>query len=180
MTPSRLRQPKGFTLIELMVIILLTGLLATVVSLSLAHSARSAQMEDVLKQIAYRDNLLREYAHRFARPCTLVFQLDEGSIRGESLQDGNSGAQQQLYRLPSRFRMLRLISPASDVRVGELAIRCSAAGRTPTYAVLLEDSKQQRQWLLLAGLSGQSQRVKLDDEIEKLFSELSAARPDSD
>lgn len=178
--PRKRKSLRSFTLIELMVVILLTGLLATAVSLSMAHAARSAQMEDVLDQIAYRDALVRDYARAFARPCTLFIQLDEGKIRGEVAQNDGLTAQQPSYVLPKDFRITRVLSPNVDARIGEVAIPCSAAGRTPSYTLLVEDAKQQRKWLLFAGLTGQTQKVQVESEIEKLFSELSASRPDSD
>ena len=180
-TPPRKRQsPRSFTLIELMIVILLTGLLAAAVSLSMAHATRSAQIEDVQEQIVFRDAMLRDYAKTFALPCTLSVQLDEGNIRSKTAQNDGLGPQQRAYQLPTGFRIIRVLSPVADARVGEVAIPCSAAGRTPTYALLVEDPRRQREWVLIAGLSGQTQKVQGDSEIEKLFSDLSASRPDSD
>lgn len=172
------RRRRAFTLVELMAVVLLTALLATAVSLSLVHSRRIVQLQEVLDQLAFQDRLMRQQARQANRPARLLFQLDQDRVaRVDSADPQVSGS---CVQLPRGYRIDRLRLPGGEASMGEIALPCSANGHTPTYALRISAPQGQRQWIVVAGLTGQVQKEMDENTIHQLFAALGAARPDAD
>src|SRR3954453_20179430 len=102
----------GFTLIEMLVVMALAAIMATLVAVSLAGSYSTARMEDVVGKIEAFDHLVREHSRRTGSPGGLAFDLNSGvtirSVSPDQRVESRSDASPVLS-LPAGFRIVRLI-----------------------------------------------------------------------
>ena len=172
--------PPGFTLIEMVLVIALTAILATAVTLSLTGPRRAAQARDVAEGVAHYDRLAREWSRRFGRPTRLTFHLNRGMV-SRAVADGEAaGAEEDsavdrpaALQLAGGYRIDRVVLAGRSASAGEVSVPCSTGGQTPSYAVLLAGPGGQRQWLVVAGLSGNVLTVNDEREVEDIFAALS-------
>src|SRR5256885_7110087 len=66
---------RGFTLIEMMAVVIIMALLATGAALSFARPMRVARARDALHQVRSLDASARQFARRFGRPIEIGFDL---------------------------------------------------------------------------------------------------------
>ena len=156
----------ALTLPEMMLAVVLLAVMSTVAVVSLAGARRAASARDVVDQVAAYDRLTREWCRRFGRPAAVVFDLDRGTMA--RLASGESAA---ALRLPSGFRLARVVSRQGSNDVGQARIGFSADGGAPTYAVMLSEPRGD-QWLLMTGLTGQAVRLRDAQEAQDIFAAL--------
>src|SRR5258706_10558348 len=113
----------GFTLIEMLVVIALAALMATIVAVSLTGSYRSARVEDAAGRIATHDRLSREYARRFGMSGRLVFDLGRGTVTRAAGDEGGSVGEGGGMELPSGVRVERMITAGGGGGGGEGAVK---------------------------------------------------------
>jgi prepilin-type N-terminal cleavage/methylation domain-containing protein len=163
---------RAFSLIEVMLVVLILGIVAAAVSLNLTGPMHRARASDLAEEIASFDRLTRTYARRHDRPLRLVIDLSEGRIRR---MDGSGtetiGAP---LELGSSWRIARLLVGNQDVDFGTVSITCSRRGLTPTYAMLLEDRRGPRRWILIAGLTGQPSEMSDEKEIRQTLAAIAS------
>ena len=141
----------GFTLVELMLVLLILAIAAAAVTVRAQGSLRGARMNEVLSAFRDFDRTTRAAARNQDRPFRLVVSLSGGTI---ARADGEGRLiRGQVMSLPSDIRFDRLLVRRQDCRDGDVTISCSRKGFTPTYAVLLKSSGRS-QWLVVAGLTG--------------------------
>lgn len=169
---------RGFTLIEVMIVVLLAGIVAGAVSLSLAGPRRRAGMEDAVDGLAHFDRLTREYARRHGGSVRLVFDLDEGIVLRLVADDAGEG-QSPRYVLPACFQIRRLVLAGRTITGGRTALWCSDLGYTPTYAVCIEGPAAERRWVLLAGLTGQVCELDDEEQVRQVMAALPGRRADA-
>jgi type II secretion system protein H len=165
---------QGFTLIEMLVVIALAALMATVVIVSLAGSYRAARTEDVAGQVAMYDRLAREHARRFGLAGKLVFDLGRGTVtRAAAVEagDGRASAGAPLH-LPAAVRLTRIMTAGGAASGGEVSIACSRSGQTPSYAICLTGAKAEEYWIVTAGLTGKTLRVRDEREARDIFAAI--------
>jgi prepilin-type N-terminal cleavage/methylation domain-containing protein len=80
----------GFTLLEMLVVILITGLLASAATLTLLHSSESSTLNDALRRIEYVDSVTRHAARREGNRYMIVVDLDHGLITTRKLESETS------------------------------------------------------------------------------------------
>lgn len=173
----------AFSLVEVTMVLLLAGLLASMVALSLAGPAQVMRLEDALDRIAQCDRRARLYARRFGRPLQLTFRLDSGEISAtsssldESADDARFTQDQTELTLrtdlPDRFHLVRLLVADQKIEAGQVSLPCSSNGQTPSYALGLTSPRDAQQWVVVAGLTGQVTRVKDEAEAQGVLSQLS-------
>jgi len=159
---------RAFTLIELIVVVALAAIMATLVTVSLAGNLRAARASDVAQSIATSDRLAREYARRFDRPVTLVFDLSQSTLT----RAGGDPSHNSTLHLPAGLRIARLVTATTDTTSGQVTIPCSAAGQTPSYALLLTDGRGRQHWTITAGLTGQTSTASDENEVRDIFTAL--------
>lgn len=146
----------GFTLVELMVVLLVTAILAGGVWLSLAGPERAARMDDAIGQIEHYDGQARTWARQSGRALRLV--ADVGLNRVECVNaDGHP--EQRALELPPSVRLTKVMLADGSAAGGQVSISCTGLGVTPTYAMGLEEAAGQRAGVLVMGLTGQALRV---------------------
>ncbi|MBM4033135.1 MAG: prepilin-type N-terminal cleavage/methylation domain-containing protein [Planctomycetes bacterium] len=165
---------RGFTLIELAAVILALAIVAAVAVLRLEGPLRRARMGDVVDLVAAFDRLARDYAMTHDRPVWLVVDVPQRRLRRASGEDGaDLGAP---LALPQGYRVAQVWLRGQPRSHARTAIPCSQHGLTPTYGLLIEGPAGRRQWLVVAGLSGQSMQVQ-DEREARTILDSAAARP---
>ena len=162
-------EPKGFTLVELLAVLVIASIIAAAVVLRLAGPMRSAQMRGVLGEIAAFDRLTRTEAVENDRAMTLVIDLDAGAFRRRGPGGDERGVAP--LSLPSGFRIARAWLPDRELSVGRAAVTCSRLGLTPSYAVLIEGPGREYRCVLVCGLTGEVVEVKDEKEIREVLGE---------
>ena len=151
---------RAFTLIEILLVVLIMGIGAAAVSLSLGSSLQRRQVQDVTTGVRQFDQTSRHYARTFGQRIQLVFDLDGGRILRQQ-GDASAAKLSGEYVLPQGYRLAGLLVDGRQCHDGRAAIHCSDRGCSPSYAVGISDGKSTR-WVLFAGLSGAA--VERDDE----------------
>src|SRR2546430_410316 len=77
---QRVERAHGFTLVELMIVVVLMALLTTAAALTFARPLRAARWEQVVAQVRNGDESARTVARRFDRETTIVFDLTANTI----------------------------------------------------------------------------------------------------
>jgi prepilin-type N-terminal cleavage/methylation domain-containing protein len=161
----------AFTLIEMLVVLALGAIMATIVTVSLTGSMRTARAEDAAGRIATYDRLAREHARRFGKAGSLVFDLDRATftlVAAEEDHDSRDNVAAALH-LPSGIRIGCVVAANGSIRNGQASIQCSSDGQTPSYAVDLTDGRGEHYWMVVAGLTGKAIRVSNEQEIQDIF-----------
>ena len=163
---------RGFTLIELTVVLLIVAILAGVVTLRLQGPLHRAEMRDVIERIAFFDHLTRVHAREHDRPLRLVVDIVAGDITrnyGDSIEQAGAP-----FELPRGCEFTKLYVGGDQISAGSTSMICSRRGITPTYALQVEHDTGLRQWILVAGLTGDAVEVS-DEDIEAIAKALGPA-----
>ncbi len=168
---------RGFTLIEMTAVLVLLGVLAALATLSLASSIRQSRMDDAVAEFAMHDHLIRQRAQQFGSPLSIDLQLGPANV---IRLHGNSPGDSEILHLPGGVRITRMLMAGesiSRVDYGDVSIPCSAQGLTPSYAVQLAGSGNDRRWIFIAGLTGQATNMNDEQQVEQVLQTLQTARP---
>ncbi|MCX5647503.1 MAG: prepilin-type N-terminal cleavage/methylation domain-containing protein [Planctomycetota bacterium] len=157
---------RAFTLTELAVVLLVLALLAGAVALRLESPLRRARLEDLAQTIVAFDHLSRVYARQHDRSVRIEVDLAQGRLRRTDTRGQDLGT---ALELPDGYRVARLMVRGQDYSIGCVAIHCSRLGLTPTYGLLLEGPAGRRQWVLVAGLTGESLEPETLDEVRAVL-----------
>jgi prepilin-type N-terminal cleavage/methylation domain-containing protein len=172
------RRRNAFTLIETLAVIALMAVLAAAVTVSLAGAARAARVEDVAERFVAFDRSTRDVARQFGRTPALRFDLNRGTVHR---LDGEREPA-PLHLGGDGVRVTRVICRGRDSGSGEVLVRCSAMGQTPSYAVRLT-GRSGECWVAFAGLTGQALVVRDEREVQDILAPVAAAtspdRPDA-
>lgn len=196
---------RGFTLIEIMAVVVLMGLLAGGVAWSLAGESQRMTRGEVVSKLSNADATARLAAKRLG-PATLRIDLDTQQVWVVTREAGSAEPRPgHSMMLPPGYRIdeVSWVDPVEstgdrgvmrrqDVVSGRVDLPVSSGGLGRTYVLklvgpgtdpetgeLIEDSEQAT-WLLVSGLTGQ---VTVEDEpetIDNLLALLAGAWPDAD
>lgn len=170
----------GFTLFELLAVLVLAAVLATVVGVSLAQQRNQVEMDDVLAQVVFLDAQVRARARQFDRPAQLRIDLRRGLLEPveQAERDRFGQAAPPTLQLPAGYTIEAVRVSGQLIQHRETAIACSAHGRTVSYAVQIRSPAGERRWLLWTGLTGQVQALA-DDEarVQAILEELLGDQP---
>jgi prepilin-type N-terminal cleavage/methylation domain-containing protein len=161
------RRRRGFTLIELAVVILILALVAAAAVLRFEGPLRRAQMSDVVDLVTAFDRLTRDFAREHDRPVWLVVEEIHHRLRRTGGKDGSDLGVPLV--LPPGYSVPQVWVRGQARTYLRAAIPCSRRGLTPTYGLLIEGPAGRRQWLVLVGLSGQSIQVKDERDAQAIL-----------
>ncbi len=165
---------RAFSLVEVALVLLILAILAAAVTLEVRAPLARIGMRAVLDEIAAFDRLTRVFAREHDRPVRLVVALAAGRIR--RTDEGGRDPLGEALKLPSGYRIAGLRLAGRRINSGSVAVSCSARGLTPTYAVRVDGPGGRRQWILVAGLSGQITELDNETEVEDILLALEARR----
>ena len=146
---------------ELTAVLVLLAIAAAAVALRLYGPMRQMQLRDVADRIVQFDRLTRAYARQNDKPLVIVFDLAKGQLRRTDTAASGVGTPLQL---PEGYRLARLLIGDQEIQTGSAALACGRRGLTRSYAMMIEDSLRQQQWILLAGLTGEVVQFGVTDE----------------
>ncbi|MCG8648616.1 MAG: prepilin-type N-terminal cleavage/methylation domain-containing protein [Pirellulales bacterium] len=157
----------GFTLIELMVVIVLLGLLAASAAMMVRLPLEQARLQQSISQLRVLDALARERAKQGAT-IQLLLDLQENSAR---LVDHRGQEVAPAMRLMGGNQFIGLLG--LEKRSETLRwIAYDRFGTSSSFAVRIGSGAEQEreQWLLILGMTGQSyltdDRVLIDEIIQ--------------
>jgi prepilin-type N-terminal cleavage/methylation domain-containing protein len=156
----------GFTLVEIMIVVLLMAMLASAAALSMNGPLTSARAADAAEMVSSFDAAVRIYARRYHSGAQIVFDLSAGKISRRQKHD-NLDDHASTF-LPSGFSIDEIRQAQHLASVGETHINVSAMGLSPSYAVHLLGPRSD-QWLVFAGLSGQVRQVNNEAAIDAIL-----------
>lgn len=184
----------AFTLLEMLIVLALASILATVAAVCFAGAYHSARASDVADQVARYDRLAREASRRFGRPGRLTFDLDQGvvsrtsAVASAAAESGSerqrderldgSGAAPAALHLLAGFRIARFVTARTTATAGRVSLPCSTRGQTPSYALSVVGPKGAGSWLIVAGLTGKVRTAVDAHEVDDIFRALAGERPD--
>lgn len=184
----------AFTLIEVMAVVALLGLLAGATAWSLAGEARRQTREDLIEQIVQTDLHCRVAATRTGQSHELVIDLDEQAIWRRGPEQSESENASHRMKVAGDYRIDRVLTSEVvsgskhgnggdsfvQIDTGGMVIVCGPAGCTTSYALrIAHEPTGELQWLLIAGLTGQSILINDESEIEDIFTQLATGRTDA-
>jgi prepilin-type N-terminal cleavage/methylation domain-containing protein len=168
-----MRAEKAFSLVELMAVLALSAVIVAVGSMAFTQWRAAADMKDAMERVGSADALLRDQAQSTGRPMRLVFVAEIGAILRSSTE--GDGRETAITQLPPDVRIDRVLPDASVDGEEERGIAISPSGRSRSYAVLLVGKDDRRQWIGIAGLTGQVVDLKDDDQAAQLIESDSAS-----
>ena len=166
--------PTAFTLLEVLAALVILSLLAAAATLSFNKPLARARAFDALEQIRQLDASARQFSRTFGKPALIIFDLADQSI---SRREPGSREAVFTTTLPSPLRIEQIRTAARRVDYGEVAISCSPAGLSETYAIKMvgapdspisSDNKSidTTRWIVVAGLSGEIRTVRDERDVD--------------
>ena len=177
MNRRRVQSHSGFTLIEVMIVVVIMAMLAASVRFSFRRPMQHAAQSDAIELMHHFDSYARISANRFNRATQLVFDLEN-----QSMTRIENDAEVSTLRLPSAIHLTELRTAHHRISDSRHVVNLSPPGVGPTYAVHLEGADFDR-WLLFAGMTGEMSTAYHEQQLDSIFTTLaahSAQRTDAD
>lgn len=158
--------------------LLLIGLVAGALSVSLAPAAGAGELRQFEQRLAYTDSLIRTWCRRQHAPAQLLIDLDRQGLYQLNAADsaavtGRPVPAGTTLQLGGDLRLVALKVAGSHAATRQVRIDYSARGLASTYGLCVEDAKGRRQrWLLVAGLSGQVSAMADQRELDQVLALL--------
>ncbi len=166
--PSR-ASARGFTLLELLVVVALLALVTATVTMRLGHTMGPAALGQAVSEWEFADQQLRVKASRSGKPVALGVEIGTNRLECEFDKDMPPAARS----LGSHVRLTKYLSSTEEISYGPLAIRYTDRGASRTYAVELTGGRRLRRWLVVAGITGQITEVADEKAAREILQVLS-------
>ena len=157
----------GFTLIEVLAVVVVLGILASLVAIKVNGHVQRARLVQAADQLAVLDRRARDEARQRSVPLQLQIDTDRGVARIRSRQSAADGTTPRVVASGSvSFADVRL-SGNRPVHDGTLDV--SSLGQSETYAVRLSAPDGAALWLVTLGLSGQHLRLESEEDVREVL-----------
>jgi len=158
---------KGFSLVEITVVLVILGLAAGTVALNYRGPLRDLGLRDLAHQVVSFDRLTRVQAREQDRSLRLVFDLGANEVRRVET-DGLTERGERL--VPSGdYRLEKVRVGQVESTTGCTVVPCGRLGLTPSYAVSLRGPGGQQRWLVVSGLTGLVEELDDGKELAEIF-----------
>jgi prepilin-type N-terminal cleavage/methylation domain-containing protein len=169
---------RGFTLLEILLVVALMALLAGAATFKLTQTLRSTTSDDVAGRIIELDDLARTRARNSRAATELTFQLNGGKAFYAEVNESHPRSRLSF----GRCRPCAILTADGSRSAGTVSIACSPLGYSLSYAVEISEpsgdrQKGRRRWICFAGLTGDSE--VFDDE-KRAWSFVRAATASGD
>lgn len=158
---------RAFTLIEVLLVLMLVTLLATVSALSLRGPARVATMEEAIDLIEHLARTARDRAARTGETHFLIIDLDKAIIQ---IKKSSSEADATMIAFAESAQPSAIWISNRPVKSGEIAIPFQPNGGSPAYAITISDTTATARRLLVLGPTGQTLEMNDDESTAAFFS----------
>ena len=169
---SRLRQHGGFTLIEIAVVIVLVGLLASAVAVASGGIIGGATREEAITQIGSLDAEARRLAKQRRRVLELVIDREGQTLLVRDPQ-APSDPPLSSVSLPGSQSLTKLWrrSRGEQVEQTSLTLRYEPDGTSPTWGLRIAgpDGQEQTQSILILGMTGQMTVWENDEQAQDIL-----------
>ena len=170
MTTRRCRcRPRGFTLVETMLALLLLALLASAAALTFSKPIAQARGDEAVDLLGHFDATTRTAAMSSGRTMRLTLDLSSGQLARRDVRESDDP--RFTAHLPPGCRIAAVRIGEQTTTSGEVPVDISAMGLSRTYAVHVV-SPVVDQWLVFAGFSGEMAKVD-----ESALADIFDARP---
>ena len=150
----------GFTLIELMVVVLIMGLMASVAVLSVRGHIDRARWTRSFEQIEQLDRIGRIAARRDASRYQLRFNRAKRSVELYAVESNVFKKKLREVKLPTSLEFASFQKAGNVGRGNDFEVEIASNGQSPSYALSIQTSSSQPQWLVVLGFSGQQIRME--------------------
>lgn len=137
------RGARGYTLIELIVVLVLVGLLGSLTLPRLRHTVYSDDLQSTTRRLAGVVRELRNEAQRQPAGLSLRFDLDAGRFwleTGDMTAEGRSHARQNASELPTGVGISSVwLESEGIINEGDTAIAITRKGYVQPSAIYLRD-----------------------------------------
>lgn len=160
--------PGGFTLLELVAVLMVMAILAGAVALSVRGHVSNAQLEAFLTRLEAFDARARSQARRQGQRLALRFDASDQRVSLAAAAADEDEAPAFAVSRGVELAQVRTARQAADYGVLETSV--SPFGQSETYALCLQASSGRRVWLVVLGASGQCLRLDEEEEVEQILS----------
>lgn len=159
---------RGFSLIEMALVILILGILAGAVTLRISGPMRNARMDAYLRDLRVYDDLTRTMARRRGEFLHVVMDLDNGRLQRRTRNE--HAAIGQPMRTSSEIRVAELRLADRHIPEGTAALEFTPQGFSPTYALRVLGPNGREAWVMWLGLSGESWILNEQEQLANIWS----------
>ena len=155
----------GFTLIELMMVVLILATASAIVALRLKGPMCVARMRDVTGRIASYDRLTRLQATEQDRALMVVVDPDKGELR--RMDAKGEEAMGTPLSLPSDFEITKVVVAGEAPSAKRKGVYFSRLGLTRSYAILVTGPGDLSRWVLFTGLTGDLVEGEREEQVRE-------------
>lgn len=160
----------GFTLLELLVVITILGLVTATVTTRIADTLGPAAMKQSVSQLEFTDQWLRRTARHTGKPATLYIQIAANCL-GCAVDD-DQGIPRTIRALGHGVQISRFVSATQDVAHGPARVAYDDRGVSESFAIEFRGRRDARQWLIVAGLTGQITEISDEASAREIIQKL--------
>lgn len=154
---------RGFTLVEIALVLLIAGIAAGMVRLSMRRSLARSSWQNLVQQVSVLDERCRH--HCKSRDAETDLMVD---VWGGYIESTLSGATHRV-NATKNWHIAKILLADEIVKDGKATIRYTPDGYSPTFGVQFEDVQAgDYRWLLVLGLTGGLYEFEQEDDIRAL------------
>ena len=166
--PKPIHPARGFSLVELVAVIALLAIFASLAGISVRGHIANARLELALESIEALDGRIRDEALRRQSPDELRINVDRGKVYQSGA--GRKLPSSRTVALGDTVQIDRIRIAKRESRHGELRVLVSLHGQSDSYALRLSTSTGRKVWLVVLGATGQCLRIEEEKDVASLLS----------